>query len=401
MLGPGLNIKRSPLCGRNFEYLSEDPLVSGEMAAALTQGIQSRGVGASLKHFAANNQEHDRMRSSSDVDARPLREIYLRGFERAVKQAQPWTVMSAYNRINGVSASENRWLLTEVLREDWGFEGLVVSDWFAVADRAEALQAGLDLEMPTTGGVSQQRVLEAVRSGKLEEKALDDCAERVIQLIQQVLRGAETGAEADDAGTPASAEAAASAGAHHELAREAAARSAVLLKNEDQLLPLNPQSSVAVIGEFARRPRFQGAGSSQINPIRVEDAYSAIAEAAEGPVSFAPGFILPWGGARRREQPRGIRPSPAPQGCRGGGVQRRRRRRLPGAARGGGVRGLRPGAPRSSCRTAEAAGCGAHRESQHRGGALPWRRRGAALRPPRSGHPGCLAAGPGRRFGHS
>lgn len=293
MLGPGLNIKRSPLCGRNFEYLSEDPLVSGEMAAALTQGIQSRGVGASLKHFAANNQEHDRMRSSSDVDARPLREIYLRGFERAVKQAQPWTVMSAYNRINGVSASENRWLLTEVLREDWGFEGLVVSDWFAVADRAEALQAGLDLEMPTTGGVSQQRVLEAVRSGKLEEKALDDCAERVIQLIQQVLRGAETGAEADDAGTPASAEAAASAGAHHELAREAAARSAVLLKNEDQLLPLNPQSSVAVIGEFARRPRFQGAGSSQINPIRVEDAYSAIAEAAEGPVSFAPGFILP------------------------------------------------------------------------------------------------------------
>lgn len=310
VLGPGLNIKRSPLCGRNFEYLSEDPLVSGEMAAALTQGIQSRGVGASLKHFAANNQEHDRMRSSSDVDARPLREIYLRGFERAVKQARPWTVMSAYNRINGISASENRWLLTEVLREDWGFGGLVVSDWFAVADRAQALQAGLDLEMPTTGGVSQQHVLEAVRSGELEETALDDCAERVIRLIQQVLRGAEAGAEADDAGSPASADAAASAGAHHELAREAAARSAVLLKNEGQLLPLHPQSSVAVIGEFARRPRFQGAGSSQINPIRVEDAYSAIAEVAEGPVSFAPGFALPGeepDGSPEESDPAGLR----------------------------------------------------------------------------------------------
>lgn len=308
VLGPGLNIKRSPLCGRNFEYLSEDPLVSGEMAAALTEGIQSRGVGASLKHFAANNQEHDRMRSSSDVDPRPLREIYLRGFERAVKQAQPWTVMSSYNRINGTSASENHWLLTGVLREDWGFEGLVVSDWFAVADRAKALQAGLDLEMPTTGGLSRQRVLEALGSGELEESVLDDCAVRVIRLIQQVLRGAPEGsvpegspaedstvvgsaAEASATGA-SSTEAAAQTGAHHELAREAAARSAVLLKNE-QLLPLAPQSSVAVIGEFARQPRFQGAGSSQINPIRVDDAYSAIVDAAQGPVSFAPGFRLP------------------------------------------------------------------------------------------------------------
>lgn len=297
VLGPGLNIKRSPLCGRNFEYLSEDPLVSGEMAAALTQGIQSRGVGASLKHFAANNQEHDRMRSSSDVDPRALREIYLRGFERAVKQAQPWTVMTSYNRINGVSSSENHWLLTEVLRDQWGFEGLVVSDWFAVADRAKALQAGLDLEMPTTGGLSRQRVLEALGSGQLEESVLDDCAARVIRLIQQVLQGRTDGSAAEDpAAAASSAGAAAQAGAHHELAREAAVRSAVLLKNEEQLLPLSPESSVAVIGEFARQPRFQGAGSSQINPIRVDDACSAIAEAAEGPVSFSPGFHLSGGG---------------------------------------------------------------------------------------------------------
>lgn len=204
--------------------------------------------------------------------------------------------MSSYNRINGTAASENHWLLTEVLREDWGFEGLVVSDWFAVADRAKPLQAGLDLEMPTTGGLSRQRVLEALCSDELEESVLDDCAVRIIRLIQQVLQGAAEGSAAEDSATGASsAEAAAQAGAHHALAREAAARSAVLLKNEQQLLPLAPQSFVAVIGEFARQPRFQGAGSSQINPIHVDDACSAIADAGVGPVSFAPGFHLSGG----------------------------------------------------------------------------------------------------------
>ncbi|MFD5821683.1 glycoside hydrolase family 3 C-terminal domain-containing protein [Nesterenkonia xinjiangensis] len=280
VLGPGMNIKRSPLCGRNFEYFSEDPLVSGELAAAVTRGIQSRGVGASLKHFAANNQEHDRMRTSSDVDPRPLREIYLRGFERAVKATQPWTIMSSYNKINGTYASQNPWLLTEVLRDQWGFEGLVVSDWFGVADRPAALRAGLDLEMPTNGGVSQERVLSAVRAGELAEDTLNACAARVVELVQKSLRGAETEVEAWDSE------------AHHGLAREAAARSAVLLKNDDALLPLNPRNSVAVIGEFARTPRYQGAGSSQISPTRVDDALTALTEASSGEVRFSPGFRL-------------------------------------------------------------------------------------------------------------
>lgn len=280
VLGPGLNIKRSPLCGRSFEYFSEDPLVSGELAAAVTRGIQSRGVGACLKHFAANNQEHDRMRVSSDVDARPLREIYLRGFERAIASARPWTVMSAYNRINGVSASEDPWLLTEVLRDQWGFDGLVISDWFAVGDRVEALRAGLDLEMPTTGGASQEQVIAAVQEGDLDEAALDRCAARVVELVQKVQAGARTPAVDVDVQ------------AHHALAREAAARSAVLLKNDDEILPLDASASVAVIGEFARTPRYQGAGSSQINPTRVDDALTAITAASRAEVRFAPGFPL-------------------------------------------------------------------------------------------------------------
>lgn len=278
LLGPGINIKRSPLCGRNFEYFSEDPLVSGVMGAALVRGIQSQGVGASLKHFAANNQESDRLRVSSDVAPRPLREIYLRAFERVVTDAQPWTVMCAYNRINGVYASEDPWLLTRVLRDEWGFEGLVVSDWGAVNDRVAGVVAGLDLEMPSSGGHTDAQLVSAVRSGALDERALDACAQRVLDLVAKTQRDAPAGAPDHSA--------------HHALAREAASRSTVLLKNDDGILPLSPQTSLAVIGAFAEKPRYQGAGSSLIHPTRIDNALDALRTIATGTVEFAPGFAL-------------------------------------------------------------------------------------------------------------
>ena len=284
LLGPGINIKRSPLCGRNFEYLSEDPIVSGVLGAALVRGIQSQGVGASLKHFAANNQEDDRMRSSSDVDPRPLREIYLRGFQRVVEDAQPHTVMCSYNRINGVFASENRWLLTDVLRDEWGFQGLVVSDWGAVSDRVAALRAGLDLEMPGNAGLSDAAVVAAVGDGSLDESVLDASAARVAEL-------ATRWADTERVEGPLDVD------AHHALAREAAGRSIVLLKNDvpasddRPLLPLAADRSIAVIGAFAEKPRYQGAGSSMIRPTRLDDALTGI-RAVAGDVAYAPGFSL-------------------------------------------------------------------------------------------------------------
>jgi beta-glucosidase len=285
VLGPGINIKRSPLCGRNFEYFSEDPLVSGVLGAALVAGVQSRGVGASVKHYAANNQETDRLRVSAGVDERTLREIYLPGFERVVTQARPWTVMCAYNKVNGTYASEHTWLLTDVLRGEWGFDGLVVSDWGAVHDRVAALAAGLDLEMPPDLGVSDAAIVAAVRSGALDEELLDRAADRVLRLVER----ARAGAAASDGGPPAF-----DADAHHALARAAAAECAVLLKNEDALLPLQPAAgeTIAVIGEFARTARFQGAGSSQVNPTRVDVALDALRAAAPGgvEVTFAAGF---------------------------------------------------------------------------------------------------------------
>ncbi|MFC5789853.1 beta-glucosidase [Agromyces tardus] len=280
LLGPGINIKRSPLCGRNFEYLSEDPIVSGVLGSALVRGLQSQGVGASLKHYAANNQEDDRMRVSADIDPRPLREIYLRGFQRVVEDEQPWTVMCSYNRVNGIPASEHHWLLTEVLRDDWGFDGLVVSDWGAVTNRVNALAAGLDLEMPANDGRSDAQLVAAVRAGELDESVLDTGATRVVSLVQRALAGADADASYDR-------------DAHHGLAREAAAASIVLLRNEGGVLPLAPEASVAVIGEFARTPRFQGGGSSHINPTRVDSALEAIREVAgAGAVAFAPGFTI-------------------------------------------------------------------------------------------------------------
>jgi len=283
LLGPGVNIKRTPLCGRNFEYLSEDPVISGQLGAALVRGIQRRGVGASVKHFAANNQETGRMQISAEADERTLREIYLAGFEHVVTTAAPWTVMAAYNKINGVHAAQNGWLLTSVLREEWGFDGLVMSDWGAVWDPVAAAAAGLDLEMPATGGASAARLVDAVKEGRLQEAVIDRAVARVLTLLDRVAAAPGPAGEADFA-------------RHHALARRAAAESAVLLKNEDAILPLDPAArmTLAVIGEFARTPKFQGAGSSQVNAIRVDNALDGIREAAGEHlrISFSPGFLL-------------------------------------------------------------------------------------------------------------
>ena len=288
VLGPGINIKRSPLCGRNFEYFSEDPLVSGVLGAALVEGVQSQGVGASVKHFAANNQETDRLRISADIDERTLREIYLPAFERVVTQARPWTVMCAYNKVNGVYASENHWLLTELLRGEWGFDGLVVSDWGAVHDRVAALAAGLDLEMPPDLGVSDAAIVAAVESGELDNAVLDQAAARVLGLVDRAQSGCA------DVADEAAAQPGFDADGHHALARDAAAGCAVLLKNDGGLLPLRPSGddTVAVIGELARTPRYQGAGSSRVTPTRVDNALdelrAAVPDGVE--VAFAPGF---------------------------------------------------------------------------------------------------------------
>jgi beta-glucosidase len=283
VLGPGINIKRSPLCGRNFEYLSEDPLISGVLGAAMIEGVQSQGVGTSLKHYAANNQETDRLRVSAEVDERTLRELYLAGFERAVTQARPWTVMCAYNKINGVYASQHAWLLTTILRGEWGFDGLVVSDWGAVHDRVAALVAGLDLEMPPNLGVSDAAIITAVRTGQLDEHVLDTAVARVLRLIDRATASPEPPPEVDP-------------DAHHALARAAATECAVLLKNQDHLLPLRPAAgdTIAVIGEFARTPRYQGAGSSQVNPTRVDVALDELrAGVPDGvEVAFAAGYSI-------------------------------------------------------------------------------------------------------------
>lgn len=283
VLGPGINMKRSPLCGRNFEYLSEDPWLAGELAVGMVEGTQSLGVGTSLKHYAANNQEDDRLRVSAEVDERALREIYLPAFERVVKRSQPWTVMCAYNKVNGVYASEHHWLLTEVLRDEWGFVGVVVSDWGAVHDRVAALRAGLDLEMPPNLGVSDRAIVSAVQSGELDHAVLDLAVNRMLRLVERVRPALDEGGDADS-------------DEHHALARRAAGESAVLLKNDGAILPLSPAagSRLAVIGEFARTPRFQGAGSSQVNPTRLDTALEALGATLgeEVDVAFAAGFTI-------------------------------------------------------------------------------------------------------------
>ncbi len=277
VLGPAVNIKRSPLCGRNFEYFSEDPYLTGELATAHINGVQSRNVGTSIKHFLANNQEHRRMSSSSEVDERTLREIYLAAFEKPVRQAKPWTVMCSYNRINGTLASENRRYMTDVLRGEWGFDGYVVTDWGAVADRVKGLEAGVDLEMPSSNGVNDKRIVEAVRAGTLEEAVLDQAVERILNIHYRYLENAKPDTVWDKE-------------AQHALAAQIAEECMVLLKNEDAILPLNKGEEIAFIGEFAQKPRFQGGGSSHINCFRVTSALEAAS--GIGNVAYAKGFDL-------------------------------------------------------------------------------------------------------------
>lgn len=267
ILGPGTNIKRSPLCGRNFEYFSEDPYLSSEMAAGHINGVQSQGVGASLKHFAANNQEHRRMTIDTIADERTLREIYLASFENAVKQSKPWTVMCSYNKLNGEYCSENKYLLNDILREQWGFEGLVVSDWGAVNQRADGMAAGLDLEMPYSYGTGDKKIVDAVKTGKLPESVLNAAVERILNIVFKVVDKEKQNATYDR-------------NAHHKLAREAARECMVLLKNEDAVLPLKKSGSIALIGAFAKNPRYQGGGSSHINPSKLDNILEEITRIA-------------------------------------------------------------------------------------------------------------------------
>jgi len=276
LLGPGANMKRSPLGGRNFEYFSEDPYLAGEMAASIIDGIQSKGVGTSLKHYAANNQEFQRFSISAEVDERTLREIYLPAFEKAVKKAKPWTVMCSYNKVNGTFASEHTHLLTEILKDEWGFEGLVVSDWGAVRDRVAALKGGLDLEMPGPQDRRVKAVVEAIRSGKVDEAVLDESVRRILNIVFKAKETPKNGTFDVDA--------------HHELAHEIASEGMVLLKNNG-LLPLKAQQHIAVIGRAAENAHFQGGGSSHINPTKVAVPFKELqAQAPNAELTYAEGY---------------------------------------------------------------------------------------------------------------
>lgn len=275
LLGPAVNIKRSPLCGRNFEYLSEDPYLAGKMAASYIKGVQSKDVGTSMKHYAANNQEYNRMSCSSNLSERTLREIYLPAFEIAVKEAQPKTIMCSYNKINGTYASENHKLLTEILREEWGFEGYVVTDWGAVADRVKGILAGLDLEMPGSGGINDAKIVAAVKDGSLEEEVLNTTVERILKVIYSYVDNRHPEAVFDRE-------------ADHEKAVKIETESAVLLENKG-ILPLKTDAKVAYIGEYAAKPRYQGGGSSHINSSKVTSALESAKEKGRS-ISYVKGF---------------------------------------------------------------------------------------------------------------
>lgn len=275
ILGPAVNIKRSPLCGRNFEYYSEDPMVASEMAGALIKGVQSKNVGTSIKHFLANNQETRRMSSSSEVDERTLREIYLAAFEGAVSSQKPWTVMCSYNKINGTYAAEHKEALTDILRGEWGFDGFVVSDWGAVNNRVPDLEAGLDLEMPASGGINDKQIVDAVKEGRLEESVLDRAVERILNIVYRFEENRNDSAVFDR-------------DKDHEYAKKVAEETIVLLKNEDGLLPLSEKEEIAFIGKYARQPRFQGGGSSHINSHKVTGAWDVVKD--WGNITFAEGY---------------------------------------------------------------------------------------------------------------
>ena len=276
ILGPGTNIKRSPVCGRNFEYFSEDPLLAGKMSAGLINGCQSKGIGTSLKHFACNSQEAFRMIINEVIDERTMREIYFPAFEIAVKEAQPWTIMNSYNRINGVYASQNDWLQNKVARGEWGFKGLFVTDWGASVDRVPGLEAGTDLEMPSSGTLNSERIIAAVENGVLDEAVLDERVDNVVDLIIKSKPALELDYKYDIE-------------EHHAVARKVAEGSMVLLKNDDDILPLKRDAKIAVIGEMAKAPRFQGAGSSVINPTKLDNAYDSLVELGAD-VTYAQGY---------------------------------------------------------------------------------------------------------------
>ena len=309
VLGPGVNIKRHPLCGRNFEYFSEDPVVSGELGAAMVRGIQSRGVGACLKHFAANSQEHARMVSDSVVDERTLRELYLAPFEHVVRHARPWSVMTAYNKLNGVYCSEHEWLLREVLRGEWGFDGAVVSDWGAMSSSVASVRAGLDLCMPGPRRDHARALVESVRSGDLGEDRVTEAASHVERLARRVAAARGAMPVGPTSGEPLSGTAAKMREslvsdeefyrAHADLAREAAAQSAVLLKNNG-VLPLNPDARGAVIGAFARMPRYQGSGSSRINPKIIDNIWYRLEQRGVA-AEYADGYDPTTGDADERQ----------------------------------------------------------------------------------------------------
>lgn len=261
VLGPGVNIKRSPLCGKNFEYFSEDPYLSGEIGASWINGVQSNNVGTSVKHFATNNQESFRMTSDSTVDERALREIYLNAFEKTVKQSNPWTIMSSYNKLNGKYCTENDWLLNKVLRDEWGFKGIVVCDWGAENNRVDGLKSGNDLEMPSSNGIGDSAVVNAIKSNELKEDELNACVDRMLDLALK------SNIYNNNSVSITNSE------EHHQLAHKIAGESMVLLKNSDNILPLDINRNIAIIGDMAKNPRYQGSGSSQVNPIKIDNFY--------------------------------------------------------------------------------------------------------------------------------
>lgn len=278
LLGPGINIKRNPLCGRNFEYFSEDPYLSGKMAASYIQGIQSHGISACVKHFAVNNQEERRMSIDTIVDERTLREIYLTGFEIAVKEGKTKTVMSAYNMLNGTYTNENTHIMRNILRDEWGYEGVVVTDWGGSNDRVAGLIAGNELEMPTTGGETDKEIIQAIQDGRLDEAILDENVDRLLDLVfttEEVYKQEQPDFDVQK---------------HHQMAQEVAEQSIVLLKNEENILPLSKHKRIAVIGDFARESRYQGAGSSIVNPTILDNTLDCIEASGLENIGFEPGF---------------------------------------------------------------------------------------------------------------